>query len=123
MNGRDRARAGREARAAPAAMLAHRASARAFCHRVHVARCIRHARSRRVRAELREVQGSGLGSPREHVRALERGPDLVHGQVDRAARRGCCRDRARLQAELRDRQHGQGSDAADSATKRAKKAR
>lgn len=55
--------------------------------------------------------------------ALARALDLARDRVDQAAHRACFQGRESLQAEHRGQQLGPVSDAAASATRRAKKAR
>lgn len=95
--------------------------------RARAGRCIRREPSPQVRVELRAGLRDDLDLLRaEHVRDLGRGLDLARDPADRvgrAHRAACFRGRARLRVELRDRRRDLGNGAADSVTKRAKKAR
>lgn len=90
-------------------------------------RCIRRARSRPAQAVRRrdpvDLQADRALPRVEHVPDLAHDPASVRVPVGRAELRGCFPVQASLRAELRDRQRVPGSVAADSATRRPKKAR
>lgn len=87
---------------------------------VHADRCIRRARFRLDRVELRDDRGLRRV---ERGRRLERVLDLVQDLVDRLVQVGCCLVRARLRAEHRGRRLVLDSGAEDRGTRRVKKAR
>lgn len=101
--------------------LARLDSDRGFCRRVRVDRCIQPAPSQAARAGLPDVPDLRRVG---HGRHLAHGPDLAR---DPGALRVlpvvCCLVPERLRAELHGRRPGQDSAAADSGTRRAKKAR